>query len=73
MKELQYISEVVNLSYDNLCIHPNLDLLEGFKVPKFEIFLGIGNPLAHLRSYCNKLVGIVEMSFIDATLLPKSE
>uniref|UniRef100_M1BQB8 Gag-pro n=1 Tax=Solanum tuberosum TaxID=4113 RepID=M1BQB8_SOLTU len=58
MKELQYIPEVDELSYEDLCIHPNLDLPEGFKVPKFDTFGGAGNPLAHLRAYCDQLVGV---------------
>ncbi|XP_069152548.1 uncharacterized protein [Solanum lycopersicum] len=58
MKELHYISEVDGLSYKDLCIHPNLDLPEGFKVPKFVTFNGTGNPLAHLKVYCDQLVGV---------------
>ncbi|KAK4706953.1 hypothetical protein R3W88_033490 [Solanum pinnatisectum] len=58
MKELQCIPEVTNLNYEDLCIHPNLDLPEGFKVPKFDVFGGTGNPLAHLRAYCDQLVGV---------------
>nr|XP_004234715.1 uncharacterized protein LOC101266000 [Solanum lycopersicum] len=58
MKELHYISKVDGLSYKDLCIHPNLDLPEGFKVPKFVTFDGTGNPLAHLKVYCDQLVGV---------------
>ncbi|KAK4710153.1 hypothetical protein R3W88_004666 [Solanum pinnatisectum] len=58
MKELHYIPKVDGLSYEDLCIHPNLDLPEGFKVPKFDTFRGTGNPLAHLRAYCDQLVGV---------------
>lgn len=28
------------------------------KVTKFDTFNGIGNPIAHLRAYCDKLVGV---------------
>lgn len=59
MKELQCVPEVANLIYEDLCIHPNLNLLEGFKMPKFHTFEGIGNPLAHLRAYLNQLVGFL--------------
>ncbi|KAK4724784.1 hypothetical protein R3W88_027563 [Solanum pinnatisectum] len=58
MKELHYIPEVDGLSYEDLCIHLNLDLPEGFKVPKFDTFEGTGNPLAHLRAYCDQFVGV---------------
>ena len=58
MKELHYISVVDGLSYKDLCIHQNLDLPEGLKVPKFVTFNGTGNPLAHLKVYCDQLVGV---------------
>ncbi|XP_055814653.1 uncharacterized protein LOC129884368 [Solanum dulcamara] len=58
MKEFHYTPDVAGLNYEDLCIHPNLDLPEGFKVPKFDTFGGIGNPLAHLRAYCDQLVGV---------------
>ncbi|XP_015164081.1 uncharacterized protein [Solanum tuberosum] len=58
MKELHCIPEVAGLSYEGLCIHSNLDLLKGFKVPKFDVFGGTGNPLAHLRGYCDQLMGV---------------
>ncbi|XP_060202632.1 uncharacterized protein LOC132631049 [Lycium barbarum] len=46
------------LSYDDLCMHPNLNLPKGFKVPRFELFNGTGNPKAHLRAYNDQLVGV---------------
>ncbi|XP_059310083.1 uncharacterized protein LOC132061252 [Lycium ferocissimum] len=45
------------LRYSDLCIHPDLGLPEGFKIPKFDHFNGSGNPRAHLRAYCDQLVG----------------
>lgn len=29
----------------------------GFKIPKFEKYNGHGDPIAHLKSYCNPLRG----------------
>nr|XP_010312387.1 uncharacterized protein LOC104644419 [Solanum lycopersicum] len=58
MKELQCIPDAVGLSYAELCIHPDLNLPEGFKIPKFDTFGGAGNPMAHLRAYCDQLVGV---------------
>ncbi|XP_069146881.1 uncharacterized protein [Solanum lycopersicum] len=58
MKELLCVPDVVGLSYAELCIHPYLNLPEGFKIPKFDTFGGVGNPMAHLRAYCNQLVGV---------------
>lgn len=65
MKELLCISMVASLSYEGLCIHSNLDLPEGFKVKKFEVFRGIGNPFEYLRTYCDQLMGVEK----DDTLL----
>nr|XP_025888955.1 uncharacterized protein LOC112942271 [Solanum lycopersicum] len=58
MKELQCILDVVGLSYVELCIHQDFNLPEGFKIPKFDTFGGVGNPMAHLRAYCDQLVGV---------------
>ncbi|XP_015075572.1 uncharacterized protein LOC107019693 [Solanum pennellii] len=58
MKELQCIPDVAGLSYAELCIHPDLNLPEGFKIPKFDTFGGVGNPMAHLRAYYDQLVGV---------------
>ncbi|KAK4734147.1 hypothetical protein R3W88_008408 [Solanum pinnatisectum] len=58
IKELDYSSEDVGLNYENLCIHPNFNLPERFKVSKFVTFNGTGNPLAHLKVYCDQLVGV---------------
>ena len=59
MKEIQCIPDITGLSYEDLCIHPNLYLSEVFKIPKFDTFGGVGNPMAYLRSYCDPLVGVV--------------
>ncbi|XP_059306268.1 uncharacterized protein LOC132057665 [Lycium ferocissimum] len=36
--------KATGLRYDDLCMHPDLDLPEGFKIPKFEMFNRTGNP-----------------------------
>jgi len=58
MKELQCLADVAGLSYTEPCIYPDLNLPEGFKIPKFDTFGGVGNPMAHLRAYCDQLVGV---------------
>ena len=58
MKELQCFPHIAAISYKDLCIHLDLKLPEGFKILKFDTFGGVGNPMAHLRSYCNQLVGV---------------
>ncbi|XP_060183008.1 uncharacterized protein LOC132612957 [Lycium barbarum] len=44
------------LRYSDLCIHPDLGLQEGFKIPKFDHFNVSSNPRAHLRDYGDQLV-----------------
>ncbi|WP_421019367.1 hypothetical protein, partial [Klebsiella pneumoniae] len=41
--------KVTDLKYNDLCMHPNLDLPEGFKILKFKMFNGTGNAKAHLH------------------------
>ncbi|XP_059285130.1 uncharacterized protein LOC132038485 [Lycium ferocissimum] len=60
------------LSYDDLCMHPNLDLPEGFKVPRFELFNGTGNPKAHLRADCDQLVGVRDNQALIMRLFGRS-
>ena len=58
MKELQCVPDIAEISNEDLCIHPNFDLPEGFKILKFDTFGGVGNPMAHLRAYCDQLIGV---------------
>lgn len=60
IKEFYYIPNPVRLNYKDLFIHSDLDLLGGFKVPKFNTFSGSSNTLVHLRSYCDQFIGIEE-------------
>ena len=46
------------LGYDNLRVNPRVDLPEGYKVPKFEVFDGTRNLIVYLRRYCDQMVGI---------------
>ncbi|XP_060183211.1 uncharacterized protein LOC132613178 [Lycium barbarum] len=64
--------KATSLRYDDMCMHPNLDLPEGFKIPKFEMFNGTENPQAHLRSYCDQLVGVKEHEPLSMRLFSHS-
>ncbi|XP_070032777.1 uncharacterized protein [Nicotiana tomentosiformis] len=49
---------VEGLNYEDLCIQPDVELPEGYKPHKFEMFDGTDDPKVHLRTYCDKLVGV---------------
>nr|XP_033513369.1 uncharacterized protein LOC117278052 [Nicotiana tomentosiformis] len=49
---------VKGLNYEDLCIQPDVEQPEGYKPPTFEMFDGTGDPKMHLRTYCDKLVGV---------------
>ncbi|XP_070013632.1 uncharacterized protein [Nicotiana sylvestris] len=49
---------IEGLNYEDLCIQLDVELPEGYKPPKFEMFDGIGDPKARLWTYCDKLVGV---------------
>ena len=53
MKEFKNVPDAAGLNYDDLCIYLNLDSSQRLKIPKFDIFGGVGNPMAHLRAYCD--------------------
>ncbi|XP_070010274.1 uncharacterized protein [Nicotiana sylvestris] len=46
---------IEGLNYKDLCIQPYVELPEGYKPPKFEMFNRTGDPKDHLRTYCDKL------------------
>ncbi|XP_070045268.1 uncharacterized protein [Nicotiana tomentosiformis] len=58
MKSLQIARGSESLDYENLCIHPDVDMPIGYKPPKFDTFDGTGDPRSHLRAYYDKLVGV---------------
>ena len=55
MRNLQGIGDYRSVSYKDLCMFPDINLSLGFKMPKFEKYAGHGDPVAHLRRYCNQL------------------
>ncbi|KAG5599843.1 hypothetical protein H5410_031213 [Solanum commersonii] len=58
LKNLQVTRGTESLDYDDLCIHPDIDMPVRYKPPKFDMFDGQGDPHAHLRVYFGKLVGV---------------
>ncbi|KAH0644764.1 hypothetical protein KY284_032648 [Solanum tuberosum] len=69
---IQVHKGVEGLEYEDLCVHPDDELPVGSKVPKFDVFDGKGNPRAHLRSYCDKLVGVGKDEAIRMKLFIRS-
>ncbi|XP_070029008.1 uncharacterized protein [Nicotiana sylvestris] len=49
---------IEGLNYENLYIQPDVELPKGYKPLMFEMFDGTGDPRVHLRTYCDKLVGV---------------
>ncbi|XP_033515074.1 uncharacterized protein [Nicotiana tomentosiformis] len=45
MKNLQVARGSESLDYEDLCIHPDVDIPVGYKAPKFDIFDGTGKAL----------------------------
>ncbi|XP_070013845.1 uncharacterized protein [Nicotiana sylvestris] len=58
IKNIQSLSRQKSVSYADLCMFPHVHLPLGFKTPKFEKYDGHGDPLAHLKRYCNQLRGV---------------
>nr|XP_033513090.1 uncharacterized protein LOC117277802 [Nicotiana tomentosiformis] len=58
MKNLQVARGSEGLDYEDLCIHPDMDMPIGYKPPEFDSLDGTGDPHAHLRAYCDTLVRV---------------
>ncbi|KAM3200556.1 hypothetical protein P3L10_032918 [Capsicum annuum] len=50
-RNMQVTRGIESLDYDDLCIHPDINMSMGYKPPKFDVFDGKGDPHAHLRAY----------------------
>ncbi|XP_070010501.1 uncharacterized protein [Nicotiana sylvestris] len=57
LKNIQGLSGQKSVSYADMCMFPHVHLPLGFKTPKFEKYDGHGDPIAHLKRYCNQLRG----------------
>ncbi|KAF3672956.1 hypothetical protein FXO37_07248 [Capsicum annuum] len=55
MRNFQGIEVYKSVSYKYLCMFPDVNLPLGFKMTKFEKYAWHGDPMAHLRHYCNQL------------------
>ncbi|XP_070047341.1 uncharacterized protein [Nicotiana tomentosiformis] len=58
LKNLQGSTCQKSIAFKDLCMFPGVRLPLGFKTPKFEKYDGHGDPIAHLKRYCNQLRGV---------------
>ncbi|XP_070007303.1 uncharacterized protein [Nicotiana sylvestris] len=58
LRNMQGIGSQMSVSYKDLCLFPDIQLPAGFKMPKFDLYNGRGDPVAHLRGYCSKMRGV---------------
>ncbi|XP_070017352.1 uncharacterized protein [Nicotiana sylvestris] len=54
---MQGIGSQMSVSYKDLCLFPDIQVPVGFKIPKFDLYDGHGDPVAHLRGHCNNIRG----------------
>ncbi|XP_070020381.1 uncharacterized protein [Nicotiana sylvestris] len=57
IKNIQGLGGLKSVSFSDLCMFPHIHLPRGFKTPKFEKYDGHGDPITHLKRYCNQLRG----------------
>ncbi|XP_070003306.1 uncharacterized protein [Nicotiana sylvestris] len=63
---------IEGLKYEDLCIQPDMELSESYNPPKFEMFDRTGDPKVHLRTYCDKLIGVGKDKRIRMKLFMRS-
>ncbi|XP_070026864.1 uncharacterized protein [Nicotiana sylvestris] len=56
-RDMRGLGGQVSVAYKDLCLFPDVQLPPGFKMPKFDLYDGHGDPVAHLRGFCSKLRG----------------
>ncbi|XP_070004886.1 uncharacterized protein [Nicotiana sylvestris] len=54
---MQGLGGQVSVAYKDLCLFPDVQLPMGFKMPKFDLYDGHGDPVAHLRGFYSKMRG----------------
>ena len=58
IRNMQGLGGHKSVSFKDLCMFPDVHLPQGFKTPKFDKYNGHGDPVAHLRRFCNQLRGV---------------
>ncbi|XP_075110822.1 uncharacterized protein LOC107807837 [Nicotiana tabacum] len=57
LRNMQGLGNQVSVAYKDLCLFPYVQLPARFKMPKFDLYDGHGDHVAHLRGYCSKMRG----------------
>ncbi|KAL3516342.1 hypothetical protein ACH5RR_023244 [Cinchona calisaya] len=55
IKESQGMDKYGGIAYDDLCFFSNAQLPPKFKIPDFAKYDGNGDPIVHLKMFCNLL------------------
>ncbi|XP_070049963.1 uncharacterized protein [Nicotiana tomentosiformis] len=58
LKNMQGSAGQKSIAFKDLCMFPGVRLPLGFKTPKFEKYDRHGDPITHLKRYCNQLRGV---------------
>ncbi|XP_070032625.1 uncharacterized protein [Nicotiana tomentosiformis] len=66
------VQSVEGQNYEDLCIQPDVELPEGYKPLKFEMFDDTSDPKVHMRTYYDKLVGVGNNEQIRIILFMRS-
>ncbi|KAK4341246.1 hypothetical protein RND71_039747 [Anisodus tanguticus] len=61
-----------NLSYENLCMHPNVEFPPRYKILTFNTYDGKRDLIAHLKDYCSRLVKVGHVESIKMKLFIQS-
>ncbi|XP_070020406.1 uncharacterized protein [Nicotiana sylvestris] len=56
-RNMQGLGGQVSVAYKDLCLFPDVQLPVGFKMPKFDLYDGHGDPVTRLRGFCSKMRG----------------
>ncbi|XP_070024983.1 uncharacterized protein [Nicotiana sylvestris] len=56
-RSMHGLGNQVSVAYKDLCPFPDIQLPAGFKMTKFDLYEGHGDPMAHLWGFCSKMRG----------------
>ncbi|XP_070023133.1 uncharacterized protein [Nicotiana sylvestris] len=72
LKNKQGRGDQGSMAYKELSVSPDVCLPARFKVPKFNLYDGCGDPVAHLRDYCSEMRSVGEKDDLLMAYFSKS-